>query len=40
VAVFGFSAYKRQQHKGTAPPLEHAMLLDVERMLASEAPVS
>jgi hypothetical protein len=33
VAVFGFKAYKRQQTKGTAPPLEHAMLLDVERML-------
>jgi hypothetical protein len=40
VAVFGFWAYKRQQHKGTAPPLEHAMLLDVERMLAADAPVS
>jgi len=33
VAAFGFRAYKRQQTKGTAPPLEHAMLLDVERML-------
>jgi len=36
VAVFGFAAYKRQQTKGSAPPLEHAMLLDVERLLAAE----
>lgn len=35
VAAFGFRAYKRQQSKGTAPPLEHAMLVDVEHMLAT-----
>ena len=36
VAVFGFRAYKRQQTKGSAPPLEHAMLEDVARLLAAE----
>jgi hypothetical protein len=36
VAAFGFTAYRRQQTKGTAPPLEHAMLVEVERLLASE----
>lgn len=39
VAAFGFRAYRRQQEKGTAPPLEHAMLVDVERMLAGEPAV-
>lgn len=34
VAAFGFKAYQRLQVKATAPPLEHAMLLDVERRLA------
>jgi hypothetical protein len=33
VALFGFHAYKRQQAKATSPPLEHAMLVDVERMV-------
>lgn len=33
VAAFGFKAYRRQQEKGTAPPLEHAMLVQVEEML-------
>jgi len=37
VAVFGFRAYKRQQAKGSAPPLEHEMLVDVQRMLAAES---
>lgn len=37
VAVFGFRAYKRQQEKGTAPPLEHAMLVEVEKLLAGTA---
>lgn len=36
VALFGFRAYKRQQAKGTAPPLEHAMLIEVERILAAD----
>lgn len=35
VAVFGFKAYKRQQTRGSAPPLEHAMLVQVEDMLAA-----
>ena len=40
VAAFGFRAYQRQQAKGTAPPLEHAMLVEVEQMIADsvEAP--
>jgi Protein of unknown function (DUF1353) len=29
VAVFGHWAYKKEQSKGTAPPLEHEMLEDV-----------
>jgi len=33
VAAFGFHAYKMQQTKGTAPPLEHEMLVEVERIL-------
>ena len=37
VAAFGFRAYQRQQAKGTAPPLEHAMLLEVEQMVAGSA---
>lgn len=37
VAVFGFRAYKHLQATGTAPPLEHAMLVDVERMLAADS---
>ncbi len=36
VAAFGFGAYKRQQARGSAPPLEHAMLVEVARMLAQE----
>ncbi|MBM3658313.1 MAG: DUF1353 domain-containing protein [Actinobacteria bacterium] len=35
VAAFGFKAYRRQQTKGSAPPLEHAMLLQVEKMVAA-----
>lgn len=31
VAAFGFRAYKRQQRAGSAPPLEHAMLVRVEQ---------
>jgi hypothetical protein len=38
VAAFGFKAYRRQQTKGTAPPLEHAMLVEVEQMLGADAP--
>ena len=37
VALFGFWAYKKEQRKGTAPPLEHEMLVDVERMVRSGA---
>jgi hypothetical protein len=36
VAAFGFKAYQRQQTRGTAPPLEHAMLLEVQELLAGE----
>lgn len=38
VAAFGFGAYRRQQTKGTAPPLEHAMLVQVEELLATGSP--
>jgi hypothetical protein len=36
VALFGHRAYKREQSKGTAPPLEHEMLEDVERQVRVE----
>lgn len=33
VALFGFAAYQRQQDKGSAPPLEHQMLVDVAALM-------
>lgn len=36
VAAFGFRAYRRQQTKGTAPPLEHAMLVEVAALVDAE----
>jgi hypothetical protein len=36
VAAFGFWAYRRQQAVGSAPPLEHEMLEDVERLLSAQ----
>jgi hypothetical protein len=36
VATFGFRAYKRQQDKGSAPALEHQMLVDVAALIAAE----
>jgi Protein of unknown function (DUF1353) len=36
VAVFGHWAYKKEQKKGTAPPLEHEMLEDVVAQVRAE----
>ncbi|MDP9389640.1 MAG: DUF1353 domain-containing protein [Actinomycetota bacterium] len=36
VALFGFPAYKRQQHKGSAPPLEHEMLERIAEALTAK----
>jgi hypothetical protein len=33
VALFGKGAYKKQQRKDDAPPLEHEMLVDVQRRI-------
>src|SRR5688572_8803014 len=38
VALFGFWAYKKEQRKGTAPPLEHEMLEDVVKLVEAKAP--
>ena len=38
VALFGHWSYKRQQARGSAPPLEHQMLLQVVAMLDAEVP--
>ena len=40
VALFGHWAYKKEQSKGTAPPLEHEMLEDVVRQVRAEQSVS
>jgi hypothetical protein len=37
VALFGRGAYKKQQRKDDAPPLEHEMLVDVQRQLEGGA---
>jgi hypothetical protein len=37
VAVFGHWAYKKEQAKGSAPPLEHRMLEDVAALVGTEA---
>ena len=37
VALFGYWAYKKEQQKGTAPPLEHEMLEDVAKVVATGA---
>jgi hypothetical protein len=36
VAVFGHWAYRKEQSKGTAPPLEHEMLEDVVRQVRAQ----
>lgn len=35
VAAFGHFAYRKQQARGTSPPLEHRMLVAVERIVAA-----
>jgi hypothetical protein len=37
VAAFGHWAYKKEQRKGTAPPLEHEMLEDVVKLVQAGA---
>ena len=37
VAVFGHGAYRREQKKGTAPPLEHRMLEGIAAQVQAEA---